>query len=1007
VLQVRINGIATHTPEHILLLGTGGLAALPEAFRHWRIRLPAAAPIAHEGRQYFPLHAVINLSYQIDKRAGELLLDGAPTMFIPAAAADDPTPVSVHREPAPPVPSRDPPVNQDTDPPQEVVAQVRINGITTHTAERILLLEGGGLAARPEAFQHWRIRLPAVAPVSYGGQEYYPLHAVPNLSYQLDRGAGELLLEGANYVFLPPTSAGARAPSAGPVPPSSARPVYPAPLAANAPATAAPGRPLMPQPVAAPPESKPQAECGPAAPPAELLLDVRINGVGTGVCEHLLRLSNGRLTALAGSFERWRIRLPAAKPTIHQGQEYFPLDAVEGLSYHIDEAAQELVIDGKPEIFLSTAIGGTTGSVLSPARPPPGGFFNYDLSSLNSAGNTDTNGLLEAGVFNTLGVGTGTFLWQDFGDQKGVTRLETTWTRDQPDRMNRLRLGDAIGRAGAWGRAVRFGGVQWGTSFDTQPGFIPFPLPGAQGQAVLPSTVDIYVNNALRLSRNIPAGPFGITNVPVVTGQGDVRLVVTDLLGRQQVITQPYYASQNLLREGLADYTYEIGFVRENFGLVSDDYGRFLGTATHRLGVTNYFTRELRAEVLSNQQTIGLSGVYLWPTFGVGNASLALSNSPLGTGGLVALGVQRQSRTWSFSVQDQLNSSRFAQLGLDVPSPSNPRQTLTATVGFSPTGRDSLSLSYLRQTFWGQTGNRIVTMSYSRNLGKDYYLSIFGLQSVSDSTNRSIGFMVTHPLGTRTSASAGFTHQTAGDSATAQVQRSLPEGPGFGYRLLTETGPNARNEADGSWQTNVGTYTAQASEFGGTTSYRVGASGGVAFLGGGVFPSRRINDSFAVAKAGEYPNVRVYSQNQLVAQTDSHGLAMIPHLLPYQTNSVRIEQADLPLDARVDTLNLQVTPYFRSGALARFPVEPSKGGTITILLEDGTYLPPGALVRIDGKPEEFPVAYRGQAYLTGLAETNELEVTWNGQECRLKVGLPPGAGPVPDLGTFVCKGIKP
>lgn len=887
------------------------------------------------------------------------------------------------------------------DPPaREMLRVVRINGVATPVPERILQLEAGELAALPESFRRWRLPLPGVAPIPHKGRSYLPLRAVTNLSFQLDKRTGDLLLEGAPYVFLPdePDDSPARLPDL--VPRSAGEAVDHDATSADATDTAPPD--LHTAGSAAP---RAPSECGPGVASPELLLDVRINGVDTGVCEHVLRLGDGRLAATAQAFRRWRIHLPMAKPIAYQEEEYFPLDAVEGLSYHVDAAAQVLMIEGRPEAFLSSAISGTTGALVQPAPSSPGGFFNYDLSSLISQGNADSSALLELGVFNRLGVGTGTFLWRDFGEQTGLTRLETTWTQDRPDAMRRLRFGDAIGRAGAWGRSVRFGGVQWGTSFDTQPGFIPFPLPGTTGEAVLPSTVDVYVNNALRLSREVPSGPFGITNVPVVTGQGEVRLVVTDLLGRQQVITQPYYASPNLLRAGLADYTYEIGFVREDFGLADNEYGRFLGTATHRLGITDRLTRELRAEILADRQTAGLTGVYLWPAFGVGNASVALSRSASGGGGLIALGVQRQTRALSFSLQGQFNSREFAQLGLD--DSARRRQTLSASIGFSPGGRDALSLSYLRQTFWEQTGHRVLTVGYSRNLGSGFHLSIFGLHSVSDSTTRSIGVTVTRPLGPRTSASAGFTQQTAGDSATAQIQQNLPAGPGFGYRLLTETGPNARSQASGSWQTDVGTYTAEASEFGGATSYRLGASGGLAFLGGGIFPSRRINDSFAVARTGGYPDVRVYAENQFVARTDSRGLAMIPRLLPYQANSVSIEQADLPLDARVDTLRLQVTPYLRSGALADFPVGPSRGGTVTIRLADGAYVPPGAVVRIVGRAEEYPVAYRGEAYLTGLAETNDLLVSWNGQECRLRVGWPKDAGPLPNLGTFVCDGIRP
>jgi hypothetical protein len=534
-----------------------------------------------------------------------------------------------------------------TDPPaREMLRVVRINGVATPVPERILQLEAGELAALPESFRRWRLPLPGVAPIPHKGRSYLPLRAVTNLSFQLDKRTGDLLLEGAPYVFLPdePDDSPARLPDL--VPRSAGEAVDHDATSADATDTAPSGSQKAGS--AAP---RAPSECGPGVASPELLLDVRINGVDTGVCEHVLRLGDGRLAAMAQAFRRWRIHLPMVEPIAYQEEEYFPLDAVEGLSYHVDAAAQVLMIEGRSEAFLSNVIGGTTGALVQPPPPSPGGFFNYDLSSLISQGDADSSALLELGVFNRLGVGTSTFLWRDFGEQTGLTRLETTWTQDRPDAMRRLRFGDAIGRAGAWGRSVRFGGVQWGTSFDTQPGFIPFPLPGTTGEAVLPSTVDVYVNNALRLSREVPSGPFGITNVPVVTGQGEVRLVVTDLLGRQQVITQPYYASPNLLRAGLADYTYEIGFVREDFGLADNTYGRFLGTATHRLGITDRLTRELRTEILADRQTAGLTGIYLWPAFGVGNASVALSRSASGSGGLIAGGAPPPTPALSVSRQ--------------------------------------------------------------------------------------------------------------------------------------------------------------------------------------------------------------------------------------------------------------------------------------------------------------------------------------------------------------------
>ncbi len=59
--------------------------------------------------------------------------------------------------------------------------------------------------------------------------------------------------------------------------------------------------------------------------------------------------------------------------------------------------------------------------------------------------------------------------------------------------MRTTRFGDAYNETGLWGRAVDFGGIQWGTNFNTQPSFITFPLPSVSGQALVPSVVDLYV----------------------------------------------------------------------------------------------------------------------------------------------------------------------------------------------------------------------------------------------------------------------------------------------------------------------------------------------------------------------------------------------------------------------------------------------------------------------------------------------------------------------------------
>ncbi len=104
-----------------------------------------------------------------------------------------------------------------------------------------------------------------------------------------------------------------------------------------------------------------------------------------------------------------------------------------------------------------------------------------------------------------------------------------------------------------------------------------------------------------------------------------MRVVVRDLLGREQVISVPFYASASLLAKGLHDFSYEAGAERRNFGTDSNDYGRAFAAATHRLGFTDWLTGEVHAESQLERQTVGLGTVMLAPSVGVFSAAAAAS----------------------------------------------------------------------------------------------------------------------------------------------------------------------------------------------------------------------------------------------------------------------------------------------------------------------------------------------------------------------------------------------
>jgi outer membrane usher protein len=160
-----------------------------------------------------------------------------------------------------------------------------------------------------------------------------------------------------------------------------------------------------------------------------------------------------------------------------------------------------------------------------------------------------------------------------------------------------------------------------------------------------------------------------------------------------------------------------------------------------------------------------------------------------------------------------------------------------------------------------------------------------------------------------------------------------------------------------------------------------------------------------VVEVGDYPDVRIYADNQEVGRTDERGRLLVPGLRPYELNRLRIEQADLPLGANVDGLAREIIPRWRSGVLAAFPVSRSRDGLFRIVLESGRPLPSGALV-LDADDRAWPVGREGRVFVTGLAQRNRFRVQHDDLRCSFEIAGPEGAEPLPDLGTVICRSAR-
>lgn len=715
----------------------------------------------------------------------------------------------------------------------------------------------------------------------------------------------------------------------------------------------------------------------------QVLLSVSVNREPASEPVALLRGPDNQLYATTEQLASWRIKHGGLPTVFHGGDGHYLVNAISGVTVELDEATQTLSIIALPDILQSTRLSYAPVDISDEVVGGTGGFVNYDISAQLAHRENSVGGTFEAGVFSKWGVGIASFVGRWSGKGTELVRLDTHWTIDDPARMRSLRFGDAITRGGVGGNPLRFSGIQLARNFAVQPGFVTIPLPSLSGSAALPSVVDIYVNDALRDSRSLRPGPFEITELPIITGSGDVQLIVRDLLGREQLFTQSYYASSSLLRRGLHDYSYEVGFLRRSFGQKSHDYGPLMLSATHRYGVSDKLTAEAHVEASKTVQTAGLAANLVLGSIGHVEITSAASRSAIGEGLSGGIRLERRTRGLSLALSANLNSSRFTSLGWTLERRA-PASILQAFAGI-PLGSGSVGLSYVRRDSRIEPDVQYASANASLRLGKLASLHLAARKSVMRNGDLSANVAFVLPLGQRTSSSAGAAVTNNRLIFNTAVQRNVPVGQGVGYDLTASSGDFERIRGRVTAHTNFGAHEGQLSWTDGRMGVRISTAGGLGTVKGDIFTSRKLDQSFAIVKVGDYQNVRVYADNQLVGRTNRRGTVIIPKLRPYDRNRLQIEVADLPLDADVSGDEQTVRPYGRHGILVDFDVNPSRAALVRVLLDGRTPLPAGSLLKLRGQHREFVSAPGGDVYLTGLSARNVVVASWNGGSCSFEL----------------------
>ena len=731
--------------------------------------------------------------------------------------------------------------------------------------------------------------------------------------------------------------------------------------------------------------------------PRNLRLDVSVNGRRIDAISAFRQLADGQIVARVDELASIGVEAHGHK------DDWIALASIAGLSYAYDEPRQAISLTAEPRCLLPRRI--------SVARHDPAGYIapeadwgallNYDLFA--SAARNDPrvygafDGLsatLEGRLFSPFGIAEQTgVVGKTTSSTEPVLRLDSRVIHADGDRLIDYQLGDSVSGGLVWTRPVRFGGVQVERNFGLRSDLVTAPLPVLSGTAAVPSTLDVFVNEQKIYTADVASGRFLVTDLPVVTGSGDARMVMRDASGREVQSNTRFYVTPDMLRPGLFDFSVEAGLPRIGYGVDSSNYQRqAFGSWTLRDGLADGVTLQNHGEVSDNFANVGAGAVVSAFGYAAITGAFAASRYKEYDGGQIYLGAQtslfgltlQASAQKTFGDYEDIASvstnsdflRRLAQLDLaaglseqmvaSLADAHAPRRLFQATLGIPLSFADSsLGLTYVDLAPATGPATRVAGISWSKTFpfGGTASLSAYVNVGATRSIGAFAGFSM--PLGLLGYGSLGASADGGTKGATALVTKPLGDEPGStGWQIQDQESRSFSRIAEGSYRSAYGSYHGRVAQSPGEIGGSVEADGAVAATRDGVFVSNRVDDAFEIVSAGA-PNVDVRVENKVVGQTDSRGKLLVPNVRSLAPSHIAIDATQLPLDAVPARTQAIVAPMWLSGARVDFGVDARASAAELVLVDaKGAFLAPGSRGSL-ASGAKFVVGYDGQAFVSG------------------------------------------
>ncbi|HEX9137674.1 MAG TPA: fimbria/pilus outer membrane usher protein, partial [Nitrospirota bacterium] len=310
--------------------------------------------------------------------------------------------------------------------------------------------------------------------------------------------------------------------------------------------------------------------------------------------------------------------------------KFAPMSALRDVSYTFDEKKLTISILGKTTERRLTSI-----EVFPAQVRPQNVYYPLETSAFLNYGLTyaymNPFGFQSFSASNKVGARTGDVffvsdsLYTETPTDRRFVRLATNATYERRGDLQWIVVGDQVASPGNLGSSLNMGGVGFSKVYKLDPYFITQPVQSIQGVTQFPTQAEIYMDGVLLGKHPVAPGSFDLQNIYSYGGAHTIEVILRDPFGNERRISYPMYFSSELLKEGIHEYSYNAGFLREQFGTRSDEYGKPAVSAFHRYGATSSLTVGARVEGSDGIFNGGISSSFTLPR--AGGFTLVLAGS--------------------------------------------------------------------------------------------------------------------------------------------------------------------------------------------------------------------------------------------------------------------------------------------------------------------------------------------------------------------------------------------